>query len=325
MINRKNMKKNFLPAGGRLAAGVALLLNLCASCVVDYDVDTSMITEKNRLIVNGILNPSQPLAIRFHTVDRQGDGSYGAHAAVGVRVRLTADGIALYDDVCPDTVLRLDVRPAANVLYRLEARMDGYDAVWAETVVPEAVTCRAEVRSVTGSRGAMAIGYLSAFDDYGLAGQSAVYISSYDRHAVMERDGETWELIAVDSVWKEITDLYSSNFFVDIFNRIGGMPLLHEEVGSLYFENFMRIRAENIPHLDTLAFAEAGRVIRIITAGTEYDRYVRTAYEQSFYHSMMTGGSADINAMFYQPVPIYSNINGGLGIFAGINEIMIEN
>jgi hypothetical protein len=101
------------------------------------------------------------------------------------------------------------------------------------------------------------------------------------------------------------------------------MPLLHEEVGSLYFENFMRIRAGNIPQLDTLAFAEAGRLIRVITAGPDYDRYTRTAYEQSLYHTSMTDGSADVNAMFYQPVQIYSNINGGLGIFAGINEIVI--
>lgn len=309
----------------RAGAGAILLLNLCASCVVNYDIDTSKITEKNRLVVNGILSPLHPLTVRFHTVDRQDGDSYDCRAATGVRVRLTADGRVLYDDACPDTILLLDIHPAANTLYRLEARKEGYDAVWAETVIPEAVTCRGDVREVAGgSRGETSIGYLSDFAGFGREHQSALYISSYERQAVTEWDDETWEQIVLDSIWVEVSDLYSRNFFIDNLNRIGGMPLLHEEVGSLYFENFMRIRAENIPQLDTLAFAEAGEVIHIITAGTDYDSYVRTAYEQSFYHSMMAGGSTDINAMFYQPIPIYSNINGGLGIFAGINEIMIK-
>ncbi|MDR1524562.1 MAG: DUF4249 domain-containing protein [Tannerella sp.] len=308
------------------AAGLLLLLSLCASCVVNYDVDTSKITERNCLVVNSILNPSHPLTVRFHTVDRQDGGAYSCRAAAGVRVRLTAGGNVLYDDVCPDTILRLDIRPAANTLYRLEARKEGYGDVWAETAVPEAVTCRARVRKTTGgSRAETAIAYLSDFANFGREHQSALYISAYDQLAVTEWDPETGQVIVLDSIWTEVSDLYSRNFFIDILNRIGGMPLLHEEVGSLYFENFMRIRAENIRHLDTLAFAEAGRIIRIITAGTAYDSYVRTAYEQSFYHTMMAGGSTDINAMFYQPTPIYSNINGGLGIFAGINGITINN
>jgi hypothetical protein len=291
---------------------------------VDYDVDTSKIIEKNRLVVNSILNPSQPLKIRFHTVDRRDDGSYGCNAAVDVRVRLTANGSVVYEGTCADTVLCLDVRPAANVLYRIEAGKEGYDAIWAETVVPEAVTCSAHVRKSSGSRGETAIACLYDFAGFGREQQAALYISAYDQKVIMEWDEKTWEYIVIDSVWVEVTDLYSRNFFIDAFNRIGGMPLLHEDVGSLYFENFMRIRAENIPRLDTLAFAEAGRRIRIITAGTDYDSYVRTSYEQSFYHSMMAGSSADVNAMFYQPTRIYSNINGGLGIFAGTNEIVIS-
>jgi hypothetical protein len=291
--------------------------------VVNYDIDTSAITEKNRLVVNSILNPAQPLKIRFHTVDRQDGGIYKYNAAADVHVRLTGNGSVIYEGVCPDTVLHLDYHPAANTRYRLEARREGYDAVWAETVVPEAVTCSVHVREVTGGRGETTIGYLSKFGGFGSEHQSAIYISSYIRREITERDPETWEIIVLDSVWLEVSDLYSRNFFIDNINRIGGMPLVHEEVGSLYFENFMRIRAENIPHLDMLSFAEAGRKIRVITAGTDYDRYTRTAYEQSFYHSMMN--DEDMNAMFYQPVPIYSNINGGVGIFAGINETVVEN
>ncbi|MDR0394852.1 MAG: DUF4249 domain-containing protein [Tannerella sp.] len=316
------MKKHFC------AIASALVLSGCAwvSCVVNYEVDTSAITEKNRLVVNAILNPSQPLKVRFHTVDRQDDGSYECNVATDVHVRLTGNGDVIYENTCPDTVLLLDYYPTANIRYRIEARKGGYEAVWAETFIPEAVTCSAHVRKATGgSWGETAIGYLYNFDGFGGEHQAALYISSYDQRAVMEWDAEKGEVVVLDSIWVEVSDLYSRNFFIDALNRIGGMPLLHEEVGSLYFECFMRVRAENIPQLDTLAFAEAGRKIRIITAGPDYDRYARTAYEQSIYHSLMSDGAAEINGMFYQPVRIYSNINGGLGIFAGINEMTIDN
>jgi len=144
-------------------------------------------------------------------------------------------------------------------------------------------------------------------------------------------------------------NLYASNVFLDPINRTNGMEVKDKDVGSSVFEHFMRIKNRNLPHLNNLIFVslmppdgyyepfeidyndpwsywdhewtwiaydDYYYLVKLVTAGPDYDMYYRTYYQQTSYMVY----DDDISAMFYQPVQVYSNINGGLGIFAGLNE-----
>ncbi|WP_303228496.1 DUF4249 family protein, partial [Parabacteroides goldsteinii] len=56
--------------------------------------------------------------------------------------------------------------------------------------------------------------------------------------------------------------------------------------------------------------------VKVISAAPEYDQYCKTYYQQL----SKIIYSNDISAITYQPIQVYSNIENGLGIFAGMNE-----
>jgi hypothetical protein len=281
-----------------------VFLLFLSSCTVDYEVGTIDAPEWKRIAVNGYLNPHRPISIDFYTVDREAGGQFTVRAAEGMQVKLTEDNATLFDGVCPDTALTLDYYPKVHAAYRIEVSRDSYEPVWAETTAPEAVVCRIAERRKNN----ISIQALSAFDRYENNSLSAVYIEAY----ACGDDSDTPV---------QISDLYSNSLLIDNMNLQSGMEPLDEEVGSSYFENFMRIKKKNIALIDSLVFS-GGRsygnrelVVKIISAGADYDRYVRTFYGQT--QSVVY---EDLDAMFYQPVQVYNNINGGFGIFAGMNE-----
>jgi hypothetical protein len=256
----------------------------------------------DKIVINGFLNTEEDVNILFGVVNRMEDG-YVYRPVNGVRIKFTENGNVLYDGICEDTVLTVDYRPKEKSRYRVETSLDGYESVSAETTVPEAITCKLKYKlKNSGYHYPNLICGLYDFSNYGKEGQSAIYISYY-----VPEEGDTL---------KEINSLYSNDLLIDNLNRVGGMPILDEEVGSLYFENFMRIKKTNIPLIDTLVFApeygHGGEMVRILTASDEYDLYTRTFYEQ-------TANIAynDFSDAFVRHVKAYSNVSGGLGIFAG--------
>jgi hypothetical protein len=135
------------------------------------------------------------------------------------------------------------------------------------------------------------------------------------------------------------------------------MPLWHKEVGSIYHDYYLRIKNGNLPFLDNIVFSpdwvntdhlsdafdtiivwpgwypdgsdrESTRrdpwpfhtktKVRIITASPEYDQFHKSYYEQE--NETLTSG--DLGVVF-QPNRVFSNIENGLGIFAGMNETHI--
>ena len=89
-----------------------------------------------------------------------------------------------------------------------------------------------------------------------------------------------------------------------------------------FYKSFIRIKKTNVPLLDELQFVPSyeqkvsekmtGIEIDIINASNEYDQYCRT-----YYQALSIPSSGDLSGMFFQPSTVYSNVNNGLGIFAG--------
>jgi len=110
--------------------------------------------------------------------------------------------------------------------------------------------------------------------------------------------------------------LFCNSPFVDDFNAYsfsGGPDGFH-----YLYDYFVRVDANNLRstkaviNLVTLIGSEKVKV-RILTTNPLYDAYFKSAYLQRTF-------DPEINLPFsYYPVPIPSNIEGGLGIFSGID------
>ncbi len=86
-----------------------------------------------------------------------------------------------------------------------------------------------------------------------------------------------------------------------------------------------------MPFLDELVFTpnyvgdghpqrnllQTGIKVKVMTASPEYDQFCKSLYEQK----SMIVYEGDISSIFFQPKTVYSNIENGLGIFAGVSEM----
>ena len=282
---------------------------LITSCTVDYDVPEIKERVSDKIVINGFLTPAETIKIAFGVVN-QTDNGYIYRAVSGIKVKLTEDNQILYDGICEDTLLTIDYQPKETTQYRIEVGLDGYETASAETFIPEAITGKLKYNRKEGlGYYDNLICYLYDFENYGKDNQSAIYISY---NTILEGD-----------TLMELNSLYSKDLLIDNLNRVGGMPIQDEEVGSLYFDNYMRIKRNNIPLIDTLVFAPeyggTGGVVRLLTASNEYDRYMRSFYEQT-----MNVAYDDLSGAFIRLVQVYSNVSAGYGIFAGFNEIAYD-
>ncbi|MDR0575089.1 MAG: DUF4249 domain-containing protein [Tannerella sp.] len=287
------------------------------SCTVDYDMKPANINEPDRIVVNSFLNPDKPVRVYFFTVNRT-DAGFAYNAAKNLQVRLTENGDVLFDGLCADSVLNLDYHPKESAKYRIEVSLSDHEPVWAETTIPAAIACK--VRAERFNYNEMKY-FLSGFEGNYTETNSSLYISAY---GVVNND-----------TLLECSDLYATNILIDKINRSNGIEVKDKDIGSAYYENFMRVRNMNIPLLDSILFISYVNggyydynlseyvgfdikytLVKVITAGPEYDRYYRTFYRQT----VNVVYDDDISAIVYQPIQVYCNINNGLGIFAGLSE-----
>ncbi|MCW3788806.1 DUF4249 family protein [Plebeiibacterium sediminum] len=117
------------------------------------------------------------------------------------------------------------------------------------------------------------------------------------------------------------TALYCNSALSDPFNRSlddWGPEGFHYE-----YDYFVRFDASNIrnrkSNFDLAIIHNEGKIIvTAITAGSEYDMYFKSYYTQQNY-------DIEVNLPFsYTPKTVPGNIDGGLGIFAGINISTFE-
>ena len=106
---------------------------------------------------------------------------------------------------------------------------------------------------------------------------------------------------------KDIYAFYTTSVFVDQVNGANDAYESDEKGSTIDFEYFLRVARENLSAAFPLRF-------QIIAASDTYDRYMRSRYK----HELNTGESAQENP-FIEQITVYSNIDNGIGIFAGYN------
>lgn len=287
------------------------------SCSVDYEMEKSFENEPDRITVNSFLNSSKPIRIKLYRMLKD-NNAYIFKGLTDAHIVLKEDEKILFDDFCPDSILSIGYLPHPGAIYSIEVSCKGMATVKARTTVPEAINCKP---------------YFTFPDEYW---DISKYLVKLDSFSIPSSDRvslwiTTYKMYENNDII-QYNELYTNNLFVDKTNRVAGMDIKNEVVGSIYYDGFLRFKQKNLSHLGMLIFTpnfvyssgvvmpdsrQKSIMVKLITASAEYDQYNKTLFEQK---SMIVYDN-DISSIFYQPKSVYCNIENGLGIFAGMSEV----
>ena len=293
----------------------ALSLVLLYACTVDYPVDDLSDGIAKQIIVNGYLIAEQPVAIHLyrHTGGKDGkvSGLTQAH------VLLKEDGQILFDDICDDSIFTLEHQPRTGAKYEIEVAATGYETVKATTSIPHPIVCEAD--------------FTAGENDYSRS-DDLVTLNKFSYNSLA--NPALWiisQMISEEDEVEQYNEIYVDNVFVDKTNSFGGMGAPNEVVGGMYHEGYLRVMSKYVQHLTELIFTPTHAIywgdegmsspqnrirVELVAAGPEFDKYNKSLYEQK----SMIVYDEDISSIFYQPKSVYSNIENGAGIFAGISK-----
>ena len=274
------------------ATNFIFLFLLVSACTIDYDVDIPS-SSINKLVLSACLETDSPVICKFYTC--KSNNKYDP--AKEVNVTLKEDGQIIYQGIINQGELKWDYRPKAGKKYTILAQSDGFMEIFAETKI---LTCK----PVFDQEKSMVI--LSDFSEK--HNGNSLWITASSLHE--------------QGITVQYQELYSYNRLIDNVNREEGSYVNKDIAISGFYKSFIRIKKTNVPLLDELQFVPfygqkvsekmTGIEIDIINASNEYDLYCRTHYQ-----ALSIPSSGDLSGMFFQPSTVYSNINNGLGIFAG--------
>ena len=298
----------------RLILGVLSMVLLYA-CSVDYTIEDISSGIAKQIIINGYLVAEQPVAI--HLYHHEGEKDNKVKGLMQAHLILKEDGQVLYDGICSDSLFTLDHLPKAGAKYELEASAIGYETVKATTTIPYPIVCKAD--------------FNAGDDDYSMR-DDLVTLSNFTYNPFA--NPALWiisqRISEVDEV-EQYNEIYADNVFVDKTNSFGGMGAPNDVVGGMYHEGYLRVKSKYVQHLTDIVFTPThasywgvegmsspqNRIrVELIAASPEFDKYNKSLYQQK----SMIVYDEDISSIFYQPKSVYSNIENGTGIFAGISK-----
>lgn len=251
--------------------------------------------------MNSLLQPDSTITVRFYTTVVE-DGGMKTIPLQNAKVVLKENQTVVFEGIV-DSILRLDIYPQTGAFYSLDVVHTEYPAIRAETRIPFFIYCKVDCDE-----------------------ENILTLSKFIFPEFKVPLWVTTTALFSDKEPLQYGELYCNNVLIDNVNREEGSDLINAKVGSGYHESFLRIKAENQERLVDILFLPMlyrsilwenfkGTEIKIISASKEYDQYCKT-----FYQLLDIPVSDDISAILYQPVHVYSNIHGGLGIFAGKSE-----
>lgn len=279
-----------------------IFIILFVSCV--GEVDVTLPEQEKVITINCILNPDNDTINAQITYSKliTDKNNFGSVKDISVSLFEEGELIGNYSKIdSTHFYFAYQVKPGQK--YRIEATT-GTKKVWAETMVPK----NFEV-------GFAAIkDYIEGFD----------YIISIIRN---QSEESVYWISAKGFSWyngKPFYDIASSVYsdyrFADDFNR-----LVDQGFGYMYnFEYYIRLNSNEVP-TDTInvKFHPSGIYINngyqevfVLSVDYHLDKYMKSSIlleENDMY--------AEDVPIVYAPFPMYSNINGGTGIFGSYNSV----
>jgi hypothetical protein len=291
---------------------------LISSCSVDYDFDGTTSNKPELIIVNGLLQPSEPISVKLHKLERTG-GNYTYKGLRGAKVVLKEDQSILCDTVCNDSIVTLDHHPKVNANYSIEVSYDNLKTVRASTRVPPPISCTYRMDASYDEVYIYDISYIITLTPLKIppVPEIALWVTAYR----FFEDGQEIQY----------NELYANNVLLDKRNSVVNMEAKNNVVGSIYYNGFLRVKNKNLLLVNEIKFtpnfvyvedytdpeaSQTGIKLVLITASPEYDQFQKTLYDQK----SMIVYEDDFSSVFYQPKTVYTNVENGLGLFAAINE-----
>lgn len=270
---------------------------VCCACEVDYSFNEKEF--KPRVVVNALLTPQEPFTVKLHW-SRSYSAESGFSPVADAEIRLYEDNAEVVRCTAnPTGTTQTTFQATAGRSYRLLVSVPGYGVLSAQTTIPAAPTATFSFALQKGWYRHFDVADLSAGTD-----AKAIWIRGTER----DNNGE-----------KDIYAFHTTSLFVDQVNGSNDAYESDEKGSTIDFEHFLRIPRENLGaafplRFSTFGAAENRHTFHVISASDSYDRYMRSRYK----HDLNTGESAQENP-FIEQITVYSNIDNGLGIFAGYN------
>ena len=306
-----------------MGLGLLLWIN---GCTQNYDVGNNLKDSFSpKVVVNSVICPDSLIRVKCYW-SRRYDDAGGFRAVESFSGELLEDGkrVAAFDNASEEVLI--DYRPVAGRKYGLTINVPDYGMVTASTYIPLLPTA---VISFKESRREFL--WYHHFNVSAISQQEpgrAVWIICYEEYD----DG---------SALSRSSELYCNNVFIDQINGVRDDMDVIARGSNIGYEKFIRITSKNIDMASDISFSiwaspgytdysdwedpqydENGYPIykyvylkylyvNVIAPSDDYDKYYRSLYKQELYNY-----DPDM-PLFDETVNVYSNIENGLGIFAG--------
>lgn len=285
----------------RIVSIIVVTLCFCLSCVSDYDNELS--ASEPIPVLNGVLYADSLLSINISMSNHPKEKEFAPIEDAVFHLKkngnlisssytYTEDGTYTFNDTCFN-----------GSSLEIEADLSGFSTISAKTVIPNKPITSLIQKDNTDSQRTSNIFELNvnSIEDEIHALYIFLFIGEIDNSGVIKWDQR---------------GIYCDSPFADSFNRF--FDSWSPEGFTHEYENFVRFPIENLPQkrLQTnLAFIGGSEIVRfyVLSATKEYDLYYKGGYLQRSF-------DPEVNLPFtYQPIFLPSNINGGVGIFSGID------
>lgn len=280
----------------RFLSMTVLCAVILSSCEVDYTFSEKEI--KPRVTINALITPQEPFAVGLHW-SRSYSATNTFSPVTEAEIRLYEDNIEVVRcQADPKGITETTFQAAAGRSYRLVVSVPGYGDLSAQTTIPAVPAANISF--------ALQKGWYRHFDMTDLS-------AGADAKAVWIRGKRKY------NGFTDVFEYYTTSAFVDQVNGANDASEADDKGSTVDFEQFLRIPYENFGAVVPLRFSVFGaedenHIFQIITASDTYDRYMRSRYKQE----LNSEWSAQENP-FIEQITVYSNIDNGLGIFAGYN------
>lgn len=309
-----------------LSVVAALSALFSVSCQYDYDISGDVDDFAPRVVVNSLLTPDKPFSATLCWSGRVGDeAEYRAVDDFTLKLYENETLVGTFPGT--DGYVKSNLKIKEGTTYRFEAEVSGYGKLSAETYVPQKPL--AEVSYIKSTGDAFAESGYHFFSADGISVTEplrAVYIDVYGVYPDKDSTAVAQALYANNGFCDQTnavgdnynTALKGSDTGYEFFIRIpkGGM----DKVFPLTFSvsNFPKETISEIigwddygyPITETVGIYCDHITVVATTPSDDYDKYVKSLYQQMY--------QIDLEfPIFNQTVYVYSNIENGLGIFAG--------
>jgi hypothetical protein len=280
---------------------LVLILTSCTS-----DADFNIPANRGKLVLNSLITPSEPITV---------DISPSVPITEGFYPEIKDATVLLYEnDIFIDTLTytgdrkyKTDYMPQPGATYTLVVDAPGYKQIRATDIVPE-LTMKAEnVTNIsyeypTISKG----GYIMGRLDFDLTDDSETEVNYYETNVLIK---QSWN----GNVRWHITYYWVSN---EVVSRPEDGP----SPNSLLFTN--KVFQGKTVHFSIFVASEKCPYLKIRKISPAYYEYKNTWYLHAYNKTWRT---EDDDGYFKgDPVKMFTNVEGGYGIFAAYSEFLYE-